>query len=225
MKLKILLWTLIIGFLLIFAIAFWGCATQPGAGKITVQPNTVYLKSDGWVFSYGVGMPTHPSASGNDWSFNFPTKPSEVHSLAVPYGQNVIHKTMTITFKITSVNPIYDGILGDKSNTCATPANFHLYFQAQNPNMSGDGGRWWSAASYTLGSRDNTIITLSVPMDAYHWSGVFGESGAKATSAFNEAWKNVGGIGITFGGGCFFGHGADLTSGKAQFQLVDFKVQ
>jgi len=44
-------------------------------------------------------------------------------------------------------------------------------------------------------------------------------------SEFNTGLQNLSDVGITFGGGCFFGHGVHVTGGKARFELIDFRIQ
>ena len=39
-----------------------------------------------------------------------------------------------------------------------------------------------------------------------------------------DTLKNVGLIGMTFGGGCFAGHGVYLNSGNATFTVTDFRI-
>ncbi len=83
---------------------------------------------------------------------------------------------------------------------------------------------WWAnPVSYTLA---NGLITLSVPLTGDQWSSVFGAFGSDpaAAAAFADSLANVNGIGVTFGGGCFFGHGVNVSGGPATFQLLSYSV-
>jgi hypothetical protein len=55
---------------------------------------------------------------------------------------------------------------------------------------------------------------MTVPFDeAGKWLSVFGERGdasAGAAAGFATAKANLGALGLTFGGGCFRGHGVNL---------------
>jgi hypothetical protein len=114
------------------------------------------------------------------------------------------------------------------NNTCVNPAYFTFMIE-----RTGDTGlhqryyRWWSRDfSYQL-QPTNGSLTLTVPLTPDQWSSVLGEVGktsAAATAGFADTLKNVGGIGMTFGGGCFAGHGVYLNSGNATFTVTDFRI-
>jgi hypothetical protein len=66
-----------------------------------------------------------------------------------------------------------------------------------------------------------------VPLSPGSWSSVFGASGtasAEATAGFADTLRNVANVGMTFGGGCFAGHGAYVSSGTATFYLVRYVI-
>ena len=67
---------------------------------------------------------------------------------------------------------------------------------------TGAGGR---GQLYNLGSKDNTIVSFSVPLTPDQWSNVYGQRDSKS---FYAALANVGWIGVTFGGQYFWGHGS-----------------
>ena len=59
------------------------------------------------------------------------------------------------------------------------------------------------------------------------WTSVYGvkaDSSPEALAAFNDAKRECEGIGFTFGGGFFAGHGVYCANGTARFTLNDFKV-
>ena len=60
------------------------------------------------------------------------------------------------------------------------------------------------------------------------WSSVFGKFGnahAVAEAGFKSATQNVSRLGLTFGGGCFFGHGVNVRGGSATFALVAYRIE
>lgn len=70
--------------------------------------------------------------------------------------------------------------------------------------------------------------TLIVPLVPEQWSSVFGKGGtadAAARAGFATALQNVTRLGVTFGGGCFFGHGVFVQGGRAQFMLANYEVR
>ena len=128
-----------------------------------------------------------------------------------------------MTFKIVTTGvPVFTPL---DTGCGAYPAHVRLYFQRQDDDMVTDGYRWWSnPASYELGSSNNELVTLTVPVTPNQWSGLYGELGSAAPQAFADAWQNVGRVGMTFGGGCSFGHGVSV-DGSAQFVLISYTIQ
>jgi hypothetical protein len=63
--------------------------------------------------------------------------------------------------------------------------------------------------------------------DPSQWTSVFGRSGAANEPLFRAALADLGAVGFTFGGGCFFGHGVYITpgSGEAVFTATRFVVR
>jgi hypothetical protein len=77
--------------------------------------------------------------------------------------------------------------------------------------------RWWSnPLAIKLAEHQHSI---NVPLTPDQWSSVFGKKGDAAPSEFATALKDVENIGMTFGGGCFFGHGVNISGGEATFTL------
>jgi len=69
---------------------------------------------------------------------------------------------------------------------------------------------------------------LVAPLNAAQWSSVLGKKGtdsAVATQGFEAALADLGNVGMTFGGGCFFGHGVFVTGGTARFIATGYAVR
>ena len=67
-------------------------------------------------------------------------------------------------------------------------------------------------------------MTLTIPLRPHHWSSVFGKVGDQDTTTiagFDQALENANYLGVTFGGGCFFGHGVNISGGTAQFKILN----
>jgi hypothetical protein len=47
--------------------------------------------------------------------------------------------------------------------------------------------------------------------------------GRRSESGFVETIKKMGNIGVTFGGGCLFGHGVNVSGGTARFIMTRFE--
>ena len=79
--------------------------------------------------------------------------------------------------------------------------------------------------AYTLapGARE-----LVAPLDPAQWSSVLGKrgtDGAAARHGFEAGLAQLGNVGMTFGGGCFFGHGVFVTGGTARFITTEYVVK
>lgn len=111
---------------------------------------------------------------------------------------------------------------------CA-PAAARPYFESSYKGTCASGqisvwcNRWWSANSYYVLTPG--LVTLVILLDPAQWSTVNGSTGVQEIAAWNYALQNPTQIGITFGGGYFFGHGVYVTGGTAQFQLQQLSVQ
>ena len=112
-----------------------------------------------------------------------------------------------------------------EGNTCIAPATVRPFLLAHD-DWSSEYGRWWSnpiAYELTAGS-----TTLTVPLTSDAWSDVngrFGNYDAATAAAFNDAITHMTKVGLTFGGGCFFGHGVSVSNGTANFYLTDYEVR
>jgi hypothetical protein len=108
---------------------------------------------------------------------------------------------------------------------CTTPANFHLLIERKNDStMTNPGYRWWSnPAAYPL-QHTHDLVSFTVPLSGDSWSNVDGVTGAADPAAFAAALADAGPVGMTFGGGCFFGHGVYVTSGAATFSLRSYVI-
>jgi hypothetical protein len=204
----------------ILLISIFGCS-----GVRSVAPDSaVSQEANNWDLQYSPGMPSHPfPANTGGWYFYFPNTPGSVHYVDVPYTQTTAHQSITMKFEIVTTGvPAFDSL---DTGCGGYPAHVRLYFQRQNDDMVTDGYRWWSnPVSYQLGSSDNSVVTLTVSVSPDKWSGLYGEFGSDTPQAFQDAWQNVGRVGMTFGGGCSFGHGVSA-DGSAEFVLMSYTIQ
>jgi hypothetical protein len=85
--------------------------------------------------------------------------------------------------------------------------------------------RWWSnPIAYELAAGSST---LNASLIADQWVSVLGKIGnssQSATDGFNTALQNVENVGFTFGGGCFYGHGVNVSNGTARFTLIGYSI-
>jgi hypothetical protein len=201
---------------------------SPAAVSIAPSANLSMAASD-WTFEYSPNMPKHPRASGNGWQFDFPTERG-VGYLTTAQKPASASESIRATIAIDTVgNPFFE-YRTEAANTCVAPATVRLYFQRRGDNMSGSGTyeyyRWWSnPVAYQLGSGGVELVGNLA--DASLWTSVYGRSGAENEPAFRAALADLGAVGFTFGGGCFFGHGVYVEpgTGQAVFNATEFTIR
>ena len=191
---------------------------------------SVSLNADNWDIAYSQGVPPHPNANpGGGWYFDFPVGKDGTH-LVTTKVSGYASSEMQATIEITASSGALFDFTKEPANTCPTPPASHLYFQRRGDDMTGYGAtefyRWFSNPIKLVLKAGK--VTLAVPFDPAQWSSVFGKFGnanAEANKGFKAALKDVANVGFTFGGGCFFGHGAFVTNGTARFIVTEFKVK
>jgi hypothetical protein len=168
-------------------------------------------------------MPLHPSPDVDGaWSFQFPSSESggHVNYVQTPFNAATTPQSLTVTFRVESNAPQYE-VLDPADHL---PATFRLFFEQQGDDLIEPNGRWWAGPSmsvYNLGSQDGQTLTFFVPLTSDRWSNVYGDQDPQA---FSAALKNIGWVGVTFGGQYFAGHGVAVRSGSAKYILIDFTV-
>ena len=132
-----------------------------------------------------------------------------------------------MNYTITSIgNPVFD-YRTNTNNTCGVgyPGTVRLYIQRAGDNMSGSGEyqqyRYWSKLSYKELTSGTFNISESL-QDPSKWSDVYGKSGSDYPDRFTATVSNAEKVGVTFGGGCFYGHGVFVSGGTAKFTINSF---
>lgn len=137
---------------------------------------------------------------------------------------DITGKTVTATFTIagTGTDFTYYG----EPDGCGTAPSARLFFETSTPGSFAETDYWWSnPASTTLA--DGTL-TVSATVEGANWSDYYGHFGIDDPHAgdyaagFAAAAANVTGIGLSFGGGCFFENGVGAPD--ASLTLTGFTV-
>ena len=95
-------------------------------------------------------------------------------------------------------------------NTCVYPAHVRFLLQEKGGDLSGRNGkqyfRWWSNSVAHQLTPDQANLRASLT-DLSQWTSVLGKkaNGSAATTSFKQAVTNLGNVGFSFGGACFFG--------------------
>jgi hypothetical protein len=131
--------------------------------------------------------------------------------------------TLHVTLQVATTGaPTFDPL---DTSSCNLAPSARPFLWA-NDNGNGNFDRWWSnPRAFALAAGATTI---SVPLQAEHWSSVdgkFGNADAATRFGFERALLNVTRLGLTFGGGCSFGHGIRVSGGTATFMLTEYAVR
>jgi hypothetical protein len=173
--------------------------------------------------------------SVGDLQFEFPGSNAAVNYLTIPWSTSLAeHGSLEIDVSVLKLSgsPIFNYAF-NPNNTCVYPAHLRPYFEQKGDDGVSANYRWWAnegqipgaTYSYELDLMGNA--TIKVPLSAVAWSNVYGQFGNSSpaeTQAFRAALADPMAIGLTFGGGCFFGHGTNVTSGTAQFYLKAYRL-
>jgi hypothetical protein len=188
------------------------------------------MHASAWNILYSRLMPAHPSAVEGGWYFDFPScdgsNACSVNYVTVPVNLAATESVRAIVQIATAGIPAFHYKLS-ANNTCESPAHARFILQRKGDDLSARSEfyRWFSSSGVKLeeGSAD-----LTVPLAPDLWVSVFGKRGnhdEAAGSGFRQALQNLGNVGFVFGGGCFYGHGVNVTGGSAQFLVTKYSVK
>jgi hypothetical protein len=195
------------------------------------ESSAVPMNAQAWSITYSPGMPPHPTpqASGG-WYFDFPTNSNSVHYVLAAVNMAATDSVDARILVSTSGTPVFVYNL-QPDNNCVYPAHVRFLLQEKGDDLSGANGkqyfRWWSkTAAYQLAPG---LANLSASLtDFDQWVSVFGESANASPAAmagFKQAMANLGSVGFSFGGGCFYGHGVRVSGGGAKFAVTSYTVK
>jgi hypothetical protein len=189
------------------------CSIFGGAAN---SSSTIPIPSAGQWVAFGRNEPTISNVA-----FTFPG-PSGVagYFYTKPPATIAQGQTVTLVYSINGSTPVW----GMSDTNDVPPATMHLFLWRSGDDLSCNGAmasyRFWAPSGVTLKLGESQILT-SV-LDPSAWTNCYGEH---STSGFAKALENAMGIGFTFGGQNFFGHGVYLTSGSATFKVNSYTVR
>jgi hypothetical protein len=199
-----------------------GCSGSPSAPSPT--PLTLSLQPGAWETISDPQPFPFPLVDFAGLTFQFPASGS-INYLYTASPRAAVNGTLSTTVRIDTLGAAVFNSIDPQSPTCTIPSSVRPFIWANN-NGNGEFDRWWSnPRAITLAPGTHTI---SVPLSAEAWSSVngkFGNADAPTRFAFDRALLNVSRFGMTFGGGCSFGHGINVPNGSATFTLTEYVVR
>lgn len=211
-----------------------------------IQPS---MDGANWDIRYSPHMPLHPTnlpPQFGGWSFNFTpapmgvcpaadTQPPNFDQSPCPHVDyvttNYVHNlstavSVTMTLEVSVTQGTTFDFHTQFENTCGGVATVRFLLEhTGDSSLNHVNYRYWSnPTSFTLASTGLQAYTMTVNIDPSLWSNVDGQFGTANLSAWGALLRNIGKVGMTFGGGCFFGHGVYVNppTGAAQFQVRSF---
>ncbi len=195
------------------------------------------MQAAAWHFLYSPGMAAPHQGTGG-WFFPFPQYPAAslpcrndqacpgVHYLVTAPGSSLTgyHRIVMAGRIVVTGNPRFQ-YRTEPANTCDFPASVRLFIERKGDDLYHDYYRWWSNPLHVeLKEGYFRLVVLLTPSEWSSVFGHFGNSSGAAAAGFRAALANAGNIGMTFGGGCFFGHGVNISGGAASFVVTAFRV-
>ena len=215
MRTKILAW------FLTPLIAIVACKSP--TAPTTPTPATLSLQSSAWQ-TISEPQPYPLTNDGAALTFAFPSSGS-MNYLFTASPLKIVRGTLSVTVRVTTSGPVVFNSLDPQTASCTIPSSARPFIWA-NDNGNGDYDRWWSnRIAFTLAAGTSTI---TVPLTADAWSSVNGKVGnldGPTKFAFDTALLNVSRFGLTFGGGCSFGHRIKGSGGTASFAVTEYRIQ
>lgn len=186
-----------------------------------MKSSTLSMKVQNWNIKYSINMPTRPTQDGESWYFTIPKDTGEVDYVLCDHNQPITAEFIKMEGLIEADSKVeFDYKTEGNNQGEGNPPQFRVLLYR---NMNGTYDRWWSnplAVNLKPGK-----FSLSVPLTSDNFSsvnGAMGNSSAAAEAGFKQTLSNPFAIGITFGGGYFFGHGIKVRNGSAKFKMNKF---
>jgi len=184
------------------------------------QPIVISMDPTRWAFQYSPNI-SAPGYAQDGWSFVFPIQDG-AHYLVTGvsgYARGTI--TARYTLKELSGNPV-TWEWNRANNPCDYGAHASLYFQKRGDDFTdkNPSGRFFQKTWTRLEGLGT--LSMTVPLDPDHWTNILNQADPAGFAATTADLQTVG---ITFGGGCFAGHGLWTSSGTVLFTMESYKME
>ncbi len=170
---------------------------------------------DKWTVNYGYGT------AATDWRGYLMTVPATKSFTTA----NML--SMTVEMQITG--SITWGYHPDNDWRCIRPVTIRPHFQKGSwDKWVDDSYRWWTKEPYSFTIENGGSMVINVPLQPSNWIQTWGKSGDSTpamTTNFINSIKSIGALGAAIGGGCSYGHGANIQGdGSARLILRSYSI-
>jgi hypothetical protein len=227
--------TIQVGIVLLMLILFTGCGA--GGNQNTRTPTNWVIATHNFVtgdqHNYYLNEYPWSAGVGSDGSLWF-TLPNYSSANEASRGENVTRlwelffdqqrsldrvQNINLSFSMSAQEGTTLFWKTETVNTCNTPAEARPMFVAWYKGQLQATDEWWADDNFVLAPESKT---LQVPLTPEHWTDLYAEhanASASVLNGFNFARSNVQAYGMSFGGGCFYGHGVSTIGGSARFEV------
>jgi hypothetical protein len=199
-------------------------APTPSTGTGTTGTGVMSLDAAKWTEGLVPTYITFRNDAAGALMFEVPGVGKSVNYAYAPSPSRAVAGTLHVTLRIdaTGGQPQFLGA-PEAGNTCAAPATLRPFIFANNNDWSDPFSRWWAAADFVTLAPGS--FTLDIPLAPERWTSVNGIAGSAAPTQFASALQNVSSLGVSFGAGCFYGHGVYVDGGTARWVLTAYEVR
>lgn len=199
-------------------------APSPTTGTSSASGVVMPLDATKWTEGLVPTYVTFRNDASGAVTFDVPGAGKSINYAYAPSPSKSISGTVHVTFRIdaTGGQPQFYGF-PEAGNTCAVAANTRVFIFANNNDWSGPFSRWWAASDFVALAPGSYVF--DVPLSPERWTSVNGVAGSAAPTEFASALKNVSSLGVSFGAGCFYGHGVYADGGTARWVLTAYEVR
>lgn len=196
--------------------------TEPGSS--TTSYPTLSLDARQWTEGLSPTFVTFRNDASGAVYFDVPGAGQAVNYAFAPAPVPTVAGTLHLRFRIETLGgqPVFQSV-PEAGNTCSTPPSVRPFIFANRNDWSGEFSRWWATSEFIVLAPGT--FTLDVPLVPDRWTSVYGRTGVDAPREFSQALTTVSSLGVSFGGGCFYGHGVFVSGGTARWTLTSYLVQ
>lgn len=199
-----------------------GCSGGSNSPVVVAPPPVPPPPAAVWQFQFSPGLSSAGSYGNGGFIFQFPASDG-AHYLVKGYSAPVNGLKIAGTVLSVSGTPVVRYVKAADNNCSPNdfPATMSLYLQKAGDNMLDEFGRWWSSQRIALVAGQS--FSLDLPTSDPSWGSVYGKTQAAGGVSLPSIVMQA--VGVTFGGGCFAGHGAYANGGFASMQVDLFEVR
>lgn len=179
-----------------------------------------------WQFRFGTVAPRLTAEPAGGFSFEAPQAPGEIDYLTTPVGL-AAKRRVRVRIKVTRIAGLPVWHAHDDGHG-TTKAMATIMVERRNDDVEQQDGRWWcEGARMALDQFGTVVVGEALFSELHKWRNVGGIYAGGTPDArpaeFAACLANLGHVGVTLGG-TSFGHGANVTDGRAKVAVLEYSI-